>query len=1102
MGSIRRLKGGKDLKKFHNMTVFGKTGKPLEPPANPVNSAGQKLPFGSCLDTKRWPLEVTPTEYLAHTLDTRGLHVRKGTSRKRLLARCKHLLKLGDAAPQPLPIAHMVTCGEYSAFSIYEPVAGREWLSGDEAFRMIRGRLRPISDEEIDKVVGYRPSIRSKMLQRVKSGHCSVRSLRCREVKLKATGEDGIVLLVTCVPSLRDTVKHMSNDVYTTKICFVAAGGGKFEFKSSPYSSDDCPKGQLICSHIGTTLLVVGLIQAFPAVDAARFAALMPENVREVQRAGITAGLAFGKKKRQAAAGPARRASQGGGTDEVVDPMSDDSDADSEDEEEYGEKEGDASSLARIVALAKSWFETLEETPTISKASVAEDVRERMRQIASPSPEATLRRSLRLLRYHDAAKQGHLDHGTLLSMYALKQVAELRKFVSGRRMKLGTGQRLSGETLVLQGAKKPTAGGGVAAARELKRRRGRPKKRDAAGKLVERESSAAPPPAKPSVPYSGDCGGVAHHLRGDARARGNACVCGIKGCSELCLGFLAANDMRGDKAKRVWSTVPPRWRSLLRTEDNEKSRELFDDEDAYIAYHHFHPAGLGAAPGAKRVKEYVSREEADAIWPLRDHERDKLTEEERKSIRRRRPEPGSYRFVPSYPINDAKENLRKLAGGGGGRAAAGVRSAANAAAAQGKPRTGGVGSGSGRPQKTRKKRPANKEDSADGMMRSLQAALKESAHKLAEKDQECASLRRMVAEMKVTAASEAERRETEIERAMAEEGGFSRRNVMSDRWHKMRPGAANTFLNLGSWRQTKAFMKAMFGDDMKPPAFPRLGGELGEFTPFEKAVVAKMSFTTGMTQERLAVLFGVDRSQVSRYIDEWAPLWGELGEDLSQLNVSVEYAAEVYPDIYTRNGYKNVFGIVDGKDFMSENCASNSAIGRAMYSNKTGMSSFRVVTWTMPDGTAFLHSPLFLGRLSEKRIMELMEPLTDVFPAGWCNLGDRGFAKMEMFFKNFNLMLTPKFLGKRAQFSATDINHDLILCKLRYTCEVAFSRLLKESALMDVIRSELFPIIEAMVSWGHAMMNLAKPLKHPKCMSKQYFESNPALFHLREGCKK
>ena len=90
----------------------------------------------------------------------------------------------------------------------------------------------------------------------------------------------------------------------------------------------------------------------------------------------------------------------------------------------------------------------------------------------------------------------------------------------------------------------------------------------------------------------------------------------------------------------------------------------------------------------------------------------------------------------------------------------------------------------------------------------------------------------------------------------------------------------------------------------------------------------------------------------------------------------------------------------------------------------------------------------------------------------------------------------------RKQFAAEEVVSDHHICKLRYTCEVAFSRLLKESALMDVIRSELFPIIEAMVSWGHAMMNLAKPLKHPKCMSKQYFESNPALFHLREGCKK
>ena len=53
-------------------------------------------------------------------------------------------------------------------------------------------------------------------------------------------------------------------------------------------------------------------------------------------------------------------------------------------------------------------------------------------------------------------------------------------------------------------------------------------------------------------------------------------------------------------------------------------------------------------------------------------------------------------------------------------------------------------------------------------------------------------------------------------------------------------------------------------------------------------------------------------------------------------------------------------------------------------------------------------------------------------------LSDRGFADTARYYPNMNKQLTPKFLRGRKQFTAEEVSADRTVCKLRYTCEVAF----------------------------------------------------------------
>ena len=75
-----------------------------------------------------------------------------------------------------------------------------------------------------------------------------------------------------------------------------------------------------------------------------------------------------------------------------------------------------------------------------------------------------------------------------------------------------------------------------------------------------------------------------------------------------------------------------------------------------------------------------------------------------------------------------------------------------------------------------------------------------------------------------------------------------------------------------------------------------------------------------------------------------------------------------------------------------------------------------------------------------------------------------------------NHQKTPRFLSGRDKFSEAEVSADRRICKLRYTCEVAFSRVTKTRGLRDVISNDYFAILDDMNDWGHATVNLDAPL--------------------------
>ena len=197
---------------------------------------------------------------------------------------------------------------------------------------------------------------------------------------------------------------------------------------------------------------------------------------------------------------------------------------------------------------------------------------------------------------------------------------------------------------------------------------------------------------------------------------------------------------------------------------------------------------------------------------------------------------------------------------------------------------------------------------------------------------------------------------------------------------------------------------------------------------------------------------------------------------MSILDIDAEYLEKRCPQQYKDEGLDKCCAVPDGKDFMIHTTRSNTLFTRASYSDKVHHSAVRCISWSTPEGLSFEHTNLFLARATEKSLVELWGPRLKKCPQGWFMLSDRGFFDTARLYPNMNQQKTPKFLSGRDQFTEGEVSSDRRICKLRYTCEVAFLRVTKREGLRDVISLDFFHQLDDMNDWAHATINLDKPL--------------------------
>ena len=308
--------------------------------------------------------------------------------------------------------------------------------------------------------------------------------------------------------------------------------------------------------------------------------------------------------------------------------------------------------------------------------------------------------------------------------------------------------------------------------------------------------------------------------------------------------------------------------------------------------------------------------------------------------------------------------------------------------------------------------------------------------------------------------------------------GVSRFNLCSPEWHSKHPNAARHLFGFQDWGEVLCYLWILW-PELEPTIRrePEVFSPSEDITEFEKCLITKMRIHRAFKLEDLAMQWGRCRAHIGKIVREWAPKWGEKGREWSCLNLTPAYLRSRCPVSFKCPAFEKVVALADGKDFKCEVERSNTVLTRAGRSSKVEAQAFRLVTWSTPHGLTFEHTDLFLGRVSEKKLVYLWGPRLKMCPPGWSCLVDRGFAGTARYYPNVNVQITPSFLQGRKQFDAGEVTGDYEICKRRYSCEVVFARVTAETSLVDVVHHEFFSIVTYCADWAHAHANLYQPLQ-------------------------
>ena len=194
---------------------------------------------------------------------------------------------------------------------------------------------------------------------------------------------------------------------------------------------------------------------------------------------------------------------------------------------------------------------------------------------------------------------------------------------------------------------------------------------------------------------------------------------------------------------------------------------------------------------------------------------------------------------------------------------------------------------------------------------------------------------------------------------------ITRSNIVCPIWHENNPRFVPYWLGFINYTEFTIYHKCIW-----PDIVTVVHVKDGYITEFEKSMITKMLFRKGLEFELIGFLWGC--TNIGRYVNSWAPLWGEAGADPSILDINEDILRSLTPEDFINGCTDKVCGLVDGKDFKTETVRIHSGITRAGHSNKDNCSALRILSWILNNGLNVERSEPYFGRASETHIVERM----------------------------------------------------------------------------------------------------------------------------------
>ena len=248
--------------------------------------------------------------------------------------------------------------------------------------------------------------------------------------------------------------------------------------------------------------------------------------------------------------------------------------------------------------------------------------------------------------------------------------------------------------------------------------------------------------------------------------------------------------------------------------------------------------------------------------------------------------------------------------------------------------------------------------------------------RLSDEESKCEKLRAQLVEEKEETDDLITKHNSDIN--LMYSSGLQRRLILSETWHASNPSICSHIFGFHTFVEFKVYCKCLF------PEMALIHGvqATDNITEWEKCCMVKLRMRRGTTLQMIGAIWSRGRHSVGVYVSEWAPRWETVGSYLSELDLTHEYLDAERPQIFIDADQVKVSVLVDGKDFMLDDPKKNSAMKKAVWSDKVQHAAGRIITWSTPSGLTVEHTPMYMARATESAIVALWGSYHGIVPLG------------------------------------------------------------------------------------------------------------------------